>query len=61
MAKRVLSTQLKGSFNLDSMEITEVTKDSEKTYNFLEILHEYAGKNITVSIKEENEIEPIGE
>lgn len=61
MAKRVLSTQLKGSFDLDSMEITEVTKDSEKTYNFLEILQEYAGKTITVSIKEENEIAPIGE
>jgi hypothetical protein len=61
MAKRILSTQLKGSFNLELMEITEVTKDAEKTYNFLEILQDYAGKTITVSIKEENEIEPIGE
>lgn len=61
MAKRVLSTQLKGQFDMDNMEITEVTKDSEKTYNFLEILREYAGKTISVSIKEENEIEPVGE
>lgn len=61
MAKRVLSTQLKGQFDMDNMEITEVTKDSEKTYNFLEILREYSGKTISVSIKEENEIEPVGE
>ena len=61
MAKRVLSTQLKGSFDMDEMTITEVTKDSESTYNFLEILRDYAGKTITISIKEENELEPIGE
>lgn len=56
MAKKVHSVNLKGIFDLDVMEITEQTKEAEFTYDFLEILRDFDGKQVSISIKEEQEL-----
>jgi hypothetical protein len=38
------------------MEITEQTKEAEFTYDFLEILRDFDGKQVSISIKEEVEL-----
>lgn len=58
MAKLVNSVALKGEFSLDTMEVVETTKEAINTYDFLEILRNFDGKSISISIKEENEITP---
>lgn len=55
-SKKVNQVNLKGVFELDTMEVTEQTKEAEYTYDFLEILRDFNGKNISVSIKEEKEL-----
>ncbi|MDT0160288.1 YonK family protein [Bacillus sp. AG4(2022)] len=55
-SKKVNQVNLKGIFELDTMEVTEQTKEAEYTYDFLEILRDFNGKNISVSIKEEKEL-----
>jgi hypothetical protein len=57
-AKLVNSVALKGEFTLDTMEVVETTKEAINTYDFLEILRNFDGKTISISIKEENEITP---
>jgi hypothetical protein len=59
-SKRVNAVNIKGSFELDTMEITEQTKEAEFTYDFLQILKDFDGRTITISIKEENEL-PVKE
>lgn len=59
-AKKVHSISITGDFSLDTMEIVEVTKDAEYTYDFLSILKDFDGKNITVTLKEQDEI-PVKE
>jgi hypothetical protein len=56
MAKKVHSVNLKGEFELDTMEVTETTKEAIFTYDFLEILRDFDGKQISISIKEEQEL-----
>ncbi|MFF3148161.1 YonK family protein [Streptomyces sp. NPDC057927] len=60
MAKRTSAVNIKGELNLEDMTLTEITKDAENVYDFLEILSEHDGKIVTFSIKEENEL-PIKE
>lgn len=55
-SKKVNQVSLKGAFELDTMEITEQTKEAEYTYDFLAILREFDGKQISITIKEENEL-----
>jgi hypothetical protein len=55
-SKKVNQVSLKGEFNLDVMEVTEQTKEAEFTYDFLAILREYDGKQVSITIKEENEL-----
>ncbi|MGG0865295.1 YonK family protein, partial [Bacillus subtilis] len=38
------------------MEVTEQTKEAEYTYDFKEILSEFNGKNVSITVKEENEL-----
>lgn len=59
-SKKIHQVSLKGELTLDKMEITEVTKEAEYTYDFLEILREFDGKQVSVSVKEEKEL-PIKE
>ena len=55
-SKKIHSVNLKGQFDLDVMEITEQTKEAEFTYDFLEVLREFDGKQVSISIKEEQEL-----
>jgi hypothetical protein len=56
MAKKVNSVNFKGELNLDLMEVTEQTKEAEFTYDFLEVLRDFDGKQVSISIKEEQEL-----
>jgi YonK protein len=56
LAKKVHSIQLKGLFDMGTMEIEESTKDDINTYDFKQILSEFDGKTVTISIKEEDEL-----
>lgn len=58
MAKKVQTTQLKGLFDINTMEIEETTKDDVKVYSLLEVLREYADKTISINIKEEVDLAP---
>jgi hypothetical protein len=55
-SKKVHAVNLKGQLDLDTMEITEQTKEAEYTYDFLAILREFDGKQVSISIKEEEEL-----
>jgi hypothetical protein len=55
-SKKIHAVSIKGLLDLDTMEITEQAKESEFTYDFLQILRDFDGKQVTVSIKEENEL-----
>ena len=65
MAKRVNSAQLKGildvSFDEGVGTITEIVKDEENVYNLFDLLNEFNGKTISITIKEENDIHPVEE
>ena len=65
MAKRKNVASFKGllevDFNIGSGTITEVVKDVESEYDFFKVLKEFNGKQISVNITEENEIETVGE
>ncbi|MGG1202207.1 YonK family protein [Bacillus inaquosorum] len=54
-SKKVHQINVKGFFDMDVMEITEQTK-AEYTYDFKEILSEFNGKNVSITVKEENEL-----
>ena len=55
-SKKVHAVNLKGIFDLDVMEVVEQTKEAEFTYDFLEVLREFDGKQVSISIKEEVEL-----
>jgi len=59
-SKKVHAVNLKGELDLGVMEITEKAKEAEYTYDFLAILREFDGKQVSIMIKEENEL-PIKE
>jgi len=60
MAKKVNQVNLKGKLNMDLVEITEITKEGEFVYDFKQILQDFDGKQVTITVKEENEL-PIKE
>lgn len=61
MAKRVQSTKLKGFLDMNTMQITEIKKEEENVYDFLEILRNYDEKEVTISISEEEELKTVEE
>jgi hypothetical protein len=61
MAKRVHSVQLKGVLTNANMEITETTKEAVNTYDLAALLEMFEGRQVTISVKEEEEIEPKDE
>lgn len=65
MAKYTSSFTAKGLLEIDNMTITEIKKtkdgDIESVYNFLEYLRNFDGKIVSVTIKEDVELEPIEE
>ncbi|AZU98944.1 hypothetical protein pW2_111 [Bacillus phage pW2] len=56
MAKRSNSFSVKGELNLDEGVVYEVKKDSVDTIPFFDILKEFNGKNVKISIVEDIEI-----
>lgn len=69
MAKRVNSASLKGKleidFNLGEGIVTENVKVGKETvereFDFFKLLQEFNGKNVSIAIKEENDLEAIDE
>ncbi|MGE8033876.1 hypothetical protein B1B04_09295 [Lysinibacillus sp. KCTC 33748] len=65
MAKRTNSIQLKGKLDIDwtlgELIVTESVKDGDFKYSLNKLLEEFNGKNITLSIKEEDSIAIINE
>ncbi|MBW7632553.1 YonK family protein [Bacillus licheniformis] len=59
-SKKVNQVNLKGFLDMDLMEITEQIKEDEYTYDLRERLYEFNGKNVSITIKEENEL-PVKE
>lgn len=57
MAKKVLSISLKGF--LEGRIIREETKDSIEYFDLNEILTDFEGKEISISIKEENPVPTV--
>lgn len=59
-SKKTNQVSLKGELNMDLVEVTEVTKEGEFVYDFKQILQEFDGKQVSITIKEENEL-PVKE
>ncbi|MFJ7915846.1 MULTISPECIES: YonK family protein [unclassified Lysinibacillus] len=63
MAKRTNSIKLKGKLDIDwtlgELIVTESVKDGDFKYSLNKLLEEFNGKNITLSIKEEDSIATI--
>lgn len=63
MAKKVHSVAFKGLLEVDwsagVIKITETVKEETFEYSLNEILEEFNGKTVTLSLKEEDSIEPI--
>lgn len=58
MAKRVHSVSFtKAELNLEEGLLHEVTKEDVKTYRLMDILREFDGKVVALSIKEDQELE----
>lgn len=55
-SKKINQVTLKGELNMDLVEVTEITREGEFVYDLKEILQEFNGKNITLTLKEENEL-----
>ncbi|UGO50817.1 YonK-like protein [Bacillus phage vB_BanS_Sophrita] len=56
MAKRTNSFSVKGELNLEEGVVYEVKKESVETIDFMEILKEFNGKTVKISIVEDIEI-----
>jgi YonK protein len=52
-SKKSHTVNVKGELDLSNMEITDLIKDKECTYDFEKILRAFDGKHISVTIKEE--------
>ncbi|MFJ3387507.1 YonK family protein [Lysinibacillus sp. NPDC086135] len=63
MAKRTNSIKLKGKLDIDwtlgELIVTDSVKDGDFKYSLNKLLEEFNGKNITLSIKEEDSIATI--
>ncbi|AVM24301.1 MULTISPECIES: YonK family protein [Bacillus] len=55
-SKKTNQVNLKGFFDMDVMEVIEVKSNEELPYDFKEILSEFNGKQISITIKEENDL-----
>jgi hypothetical protein len=61
MAKSKLNVgySLSGFLDLDNGTITEMTKEEDKVYDFDNILRQFNGKEVAITIKETSELESI--
>ncbi|ALS22293.1 YonK family protein [Paenibacillus naphthalenovorans] len=58
MAKKNNSIAFKGLLEIETMEITEEDKNGIFVYDLLAALKEYDGKQVSLTIKEENPVQP---
>lgn len=58
-SKRNLGYSLSGFLDLDEGTITEQTKDEELVFDFDNIIRQFNGKEVTVTIKEVSELESV--
>lgn len=56
MGKKTTSSNVKGVLDITNDLVTEITKDNEIEYSLSELLAEYDGKHVTITIKEEKEL-----
>lgn len=61
MAKYTAKFSAKGILDLDDMTVTEIKKDEELVFDFLQQLQQFDGKHVTISITEDIELEPVEE
>lgn len=63
MAKHKKTSSLKGILEIDvqtgSSKVTEITKETEKTFDLSSILASYNHQLVTVTITQEDDIEPM--
>lgn len=59
-SKKIKQINLKGVLDMGTMTIEEETKDSIDLYDFKQILEEFDGVNISISLREEEPL-PIKE
>lgn len=60
MAKKSKSYSLKGTYDFNEGTVTEINKDVETVYSLEEILREFHGREVSISVKEDSAPEPIG-
>lgn len=58
MAKKNNSIAFKGLLEIETMEIIEEDKNGIFVYDLLAALKEYDGKQVSLTIKEENPVQP---
>lgn len=65
MAKRKHSLNLSGTmdldFNIGTGTVTEVIKDAEYEYDLFALLNEFNGKNVKISVTQEDDVQTIGD
>ncbi len=55
MAKKSMSYSFNGLFTVENFMIEETKKDETKYYNLLTYLREFDGKNVSITLKEDDE------
>jgi predicted RNA-binding protein len=58
MAKFTHKVALKGEFVFSDMEVIETSKEAINTYDLTEILKRFDGRTVSITISEDEEIEP---
>ena len=59
MAKRVNQVSYKGILDMDQVTVTEITKESEDTYDLKAVLQTFDGKQVSITIKEEEPLPTV--
>lgn len=58
-SKKTLAYSITGVLDFDEMTITETTKDDIFVYDFRSILEQFHNKNISLTLKKVEDLEPI--
>jgi hypothetical protein len=56
-SKKNTTVTINGLLDVDEDTITEITKNADLVYNFKEILRQFNGKDISLTIKESTELD----
>jgi hypothetical protein len=61
MSKKTIGYALKGTLDFQEGTLTETTKEAELIYPLLEIIKQFDGQEVTISIRLETEVEQADE